>query len=91
MVPLNDEETWLDFLTQTEIPVILVVGMKLGCINHALLTETALQVNKIKCIGWIANCLHPEMLALSENIHTLKRMLKALYWLLSHILVKLHH
>jgi dethiobiotin synthetase len=77
MVPLNDEETWLDFLIQTEIPVILVVGMKLGCINHALLTETALQINKIQCTGWVANCLHPEMLALSENIHTLRRRLKA--------------
>ena len=56
MVPLNDNETWIDFLQRTEIPVILVVGMKLGCINHALLTETALNAHKIKCIGWIANC-----------------------------------
>ncbi|CEG56842.1 dethiobiotin synthase [Legionella fallonii] len=75
MVPLNDKETWIDFLTQTEIPVILVVGMKLGCINHALLTETALKVNKINCAGWIANCFNSEMLALAENIETLKRML----------------
>jgi dethiobiotin synthetase len=76
MVPLNEKETWIDFLKYTDLPVILVVGLKLGCINHALLTEQALIANKIKCVGWIANCLDPEMLALSENISTLKSMLK---------------
>ncbi|ASQ45917.1 dethiobiotin synthase [Legionella clemsonensis] len=71
LVPLNDEETWLDFLKITEIPVILVVGMKLGCINHALLTTSILQAHKIPFSGWIANCLDKNMLALSENIATL--------------------
>ena len=71
MVPLNNKETWIDWLKLTQIPVILVVGMKLGCINHALLTETVLNRYKIKCIGWIANCLDPHMQALSENINTL--------------------
>jgi dethiobiotin synthetase len=73
IVPLNENETWIDFLKSSEIPVILVVGMKLGCINHALLTEASLIANKIKCVGWIANCLDPDMLALSENIETLKK------------------
>jgi len=77
MVPLNDHETWLEFLKCTRIPVILVVGMKLGCINHALLTEAVLLANKIKCIGWIANCIDPKMLALSENIATLTHKLKS--------------
>lgn len=72
MVPLNYRETWMDFLKLTQIPVILVVGMKLGCINHALLTEMALISNGIRCHGWIANCLDPKMLALTENINTLK-------------------
>lgn len=76
MVPLNDDETWIDFLKYTKIPVLLVVGMKLGCINHALLTETALRVNNITCIGWIANCLDPGMLALEENIATLNSLLQ---------------
>lgn len=75
MVPLNQDETWIDFLKLTQIPVILVVGMKLGCINHALLTENALLVHDIPCAGWIANCLDPEMLCLMENIATLKRKL----------------
>ncbi len=72
MVPLNDEDTWLDFLKNTHIPVILVVGMKLGCINHALLTAMVLKANGIHCAGWIANCLDKDMLVLDENIQTLK-------------------
>lgn len=76
MVPLNENETWIDFLRSTEIPVILVVGMKLGCINHALLTEAALKEKRIKCVGWIANCLDPEMLALADNIETLKKKME---------------
>lgn len=77
MVPLNDNETWIDFLRLTQFPVILVVGMKLGCINHALLTATALKAYNIPCTGWIANCVDSEMLALSENIETLKELLEA--------------
>jgi dethiobiotin synthetase len=75
-VPLNEEETWVDFLKLTGFPVILVVGMKLGCINHALLTQTALEVHRIPFLGWIANCLDPEMLMLTSNIETLKSKLK---------------
>jgi dethiobiotin synthetase len=71
LVPLNNEETWLDFLNLTQIPVILVVGMRLGCLNHALLTDRVLKNNQTACIGWIANCLDKDMLALTENIATL--------------------
>ncbi|MGX6642478.1 dethiobiotin synthase [Legionella pneumophila] len=75
MVPLNEQDTWLDFLKLTRIPVILVVGMKLGCINHTLLTQEVLEINKIKCQGWIANCLDQDMLMLDENISTLEAKL----------------
>lgn len=71
MVPLNTHETWLDFLKISNIPVIFVVGMKLGCINHALLTETVLKLHQISCIGWIANCKDADMQSLTENIETL--------------------
>ncbi len=71
MVPLNHHETWLDFLACSQIPVILVVGMRLGCLNHALLTEFSLKMHNIPCIGWIANCIDKDMLALQENITTL--------------------
>ena len=68
MVPLNNNETWVDVLIESQIPVILVVGMRLGCINHALLTELALKTHQINGVGWIANCIDKTMLALSENI-----------------------
>lgn len=72
LAPLNDEETWFDFLRLTQMPVIVVVGMKLGCINHALLTDAFLQARQIACTGWIANCLDKDMLVLAENIETLR-------------------
>lgn len=77
MVPLNEEETWVDFLKSTGIPVIIVVGLKLGCINHALLTETALRAHGISCLGWVANCLDPRMLALAENIESLQKRMQS--------------
>lgn len=70
-VPLNDKESWLDFLKIAGIPVILVVGMRLGCLNHALLTSFFLTSHSIPCYGWIANCLDNSILSLDENIHTL--------------------
>ena len=73
MCPLNDSETWVDFLLYSKIPVILVVGLRLGCLNHALLSQVALQAHQIDCVGWIANCLDKSMLALSENIDTLSK------------------
>lgn len=73
MCPLNDSETWVDFLLYSKIPVILVVGLQLGCLNHALLSQVALQVHQIDCVGWIANCIDKNMLALSENIDTLSK------------------
>ncbi|VEG90107.1 dethiobiotin synthase [Legionella spiritensis] len=68
LVPFNEEETWIDFLRQTAIPVIVVVGMRLGCINHALMTAEVLRANQIECAGWIANCLDKNMLYLKENL-----------------------
>jgi dethiobiotin synthetase len=76
MVPLNQEQTWIDFLKKTNIPVILVVGMRLGCINHALLSDLALKAHGIDCVGWIANCINPNMLAFEENMATLTHLLQ---------------
>ena len=72
MAPLNQNETWVDFLTHSQIPVILVVGMRLGCLNHALLTAHVLKSQGIICAGWIANCLDGDMLELEANIDTLR-------------------
>lgn len=76
MAPLNHQETWVDVLLHSKIPVILVVGMRLGCLNHALLTELALNRHQIKCVGWVANCLDEHMMALSGNIKTLSEKIQ---------------
>ena len=76
MVPLNEDEPWLDVLRLTAIPVILVVGMRLGCINHALLTAFALKMHGIACAGWIANEIDPEMLELEANIDALSERIE---------------
>jgi dethiobiotin synthetase len=75
-VPLNEQETWIDFLVHSRIPVILVVGMRLGCINHALLTAYALQKQHIACHGWIANFIDPQMSAQEDNLKTLQHWLQ---------------
>lgn len=75
LTPLNYQQTWVDYLKALDIPVLLVVGMKLGCINHALLTASYLKQQQISCIGWIANCIDPNMAVLQENILTLEQML----------------
>lgn len=72
MVPLNTKETWIDVLKLGKWPVILVVGMRLGCINHSLLTAAVLQQQQIPCLGWIANGLDPHMLAQEEVLETLR-------------------
>lgn len=74
-VPLNHQESMADFAIALGFPVILVVGMKLGCLNHTLLTYYQLQKSPLQIAGWIANCFDPNMRALQENIDTLKEKL----------------
>jgi len=76
MVPLNQHETWIDVLIAGKFSVILVVGMRLGCINHACLTAEVLKKHHIPCEGWIANCLDPNFLKCEENIATLQHWLQ---------------
>jgi dethiobiotin synthetase len=56
-VPLNDKQDSADLARQLELPVILVVGMRLGCLNHALLTVRAIADYQLECAGWVANVL----------------------------------
>ena len=76
-VPLNSKEAFSDLPRLLDIPVILVVGMKLGCINHALLTYEAICRDRLNIAGWVANQIDPEMNSKEENLETLKRMIKA--------------
>lgn len=76
-VPLNDKLDSVDLAKQLDVPIILVVGMRLGCLNHALLTMRAIADAQIECAGWIANVIDPHMSALQENIDTLRERIKA--------------
>jgi dethiobiotin synthetase len=72
LVPLNEQEDLGDVAQAMDLPVILVVGMRLGCINHALLTCEAIQSRQLTIAGWVANTLSDEMSFIEENIQTLK-------------------
>ena len=77
IVPLNDHESLADFAQKIDLPIILVVGMKLGCLNHALLTIEAIKTRKMKIAGWVANALAQEMSLLNENIQSLQDRIDA--------------
>lgn len=76
-VPLNHVETWMDFIQGMHLPVVFVVGVKLGGLNHALLTEAFLYSKGVNVIGWIANQIDPKMQAYHENIMTLNQHLNS--------------
>lgn len=76
-VPLGDEIDGADLAERLDYSIILIVGMRLGCINHALLTAEAIRSRGLLLAGWIANCIDPEMIAPEENITALKDRLPA--------------
>ncbi len=76
MVPINAQETMLDLMLALDIPVILVVGLRLGCLNHALLSYQVLKSASVKVAGWVATQVDPEMLCYEENIKTLQEKLE---------------
>lgn len=75
--PLNEHETMADFAILCDCKIILVVGMRLGCLNHALLTQTAIERAGLSFFGWIANCLDPDMAFVNDNVATLQNRLTA--------------
>ncbi|WP_233081757.1 dethiobiotin synthase [Rheinheimera soli] len=77
LLPLNDHSTMADWVTELQLPVLLVVGMKLGCLNHALLTVREIQRSGLKLLGWVANCIDPDMAYQQENINYLQQKLEA--------------
>ena len=77
LVPLNKKEDLGGVAKAINLPIILVVGMRLGCINHALLTYEALKMRNLQLAGWIANALSDEMPLLQDNIQTLKDRINA--------------
>ena len=75
--PLSDTLTFADWVKQEQLPVILVVGVKLGCINHAMLTADAVQAAGLRLAGWIANQVQPPGKRHQEYLATLKQRLPA--------------
>lgn len=63
LVPLNRNQDTADLAKRLDLPVILVVGMRLGAINHALLTRAAVEARGLRLAGWVANRIDPEMQA----------------------------
>ncbi|CBJ80163.1 dethiobiotin synthetase [Xenorhabdus bovienii str. Jollieti] len=75
--PLSENTTFADWVIQEELPVILTVGVKLGCINHAVLTAKAIQHSGLRLAGWIANEIEPAGKRQTEYLATLERMIPA--------------
>lgn len=75
-LPLDNRGNFMsDFALQNQMKVILVVGMKLGCLNHAVLTHQAIVADGLNCIGWIANQLSSDMPFYRENLACLDSLL----------------
>ena len=76
-VPLDEGIDSVDLARAIGLPVVLVVGLRLGCLNHALLTAQAIDAAGLELAGWIANHLDPQMAAPGENIAALESRLAA--------------
>lgn len=76
-VPLNDFENLSGLPIALKIPVILVVGLRLGCLSHALLTAEAIQRDGLPIAGWVGSAIDPQMESLEENVATLRTRLPA--------------
>jgi len=77
LVPLNESEDMASLAQGLELPVILVVGMRLGCLNHTLLTVQSIQSRGLTLAGWVANLIDPDFQQLEANIATLEDRVNA--------------
>ena len=74
-VPLSDDFDTADLAQKLNLPMVLVVGLRLGCINHALLTAEAIAARGLKLAGWVANLVDPQMRHVEANLEALKARL----------------
>lgn len=77
LAPLNETACMADLAAALGYPVILVVGMRLGCINHALLTVQSIKAQGVPLAGWIANQVDPKMSRYGDNLATLQQRIAA--------------
>lgn len=76
-VPLNDSQDSADLACRLALPAILVVGLRLGCINHALLTEEAIRARGLRLAGWVASQVDPQMASVGENVEAIRARIAA--------------
>lgn len=76
-VPISEDLYMVDLVRKLDLPVMLVVGFKLGCLNHAILTEEAIKSDGLRLLGWLSNHLEEDYLFPDESLATLKRTLKS--------------
>jgi dethiobiotin synthetase len=77
LAPISETETMADVAVTLQLPVLLVVGLRLGCLNHALLTAQAIEASGLQLAGWIANNVQPQFEHAAENVALLERRLAA--------------
>ncbi|MCR4305028.1 MAG: dethiobiotin synthase [Gallionella sp.] len=76
-VPLNARQDSADLAQELGLAVILVAGMRMGCLNHALLTAEAIAARGLTLAGWVANIIEPDMMMREENIAALQQRIAA--------------
>jgi len=76
-VPLSKALMQADLVRALKLPVILVVGLRLGCLSHALLSTRAIVADACPLLGWIGNCIDPQMARVEENLATLRERIAA--------------
>lgn len=76
VVPLTSQTDTGDLAVALNLPVIMVVGLRLGCLNHALLTAEVIRARHLPLVGWVANTIDPQMGDIAENIEVLGHRLK---------------
>lgn len=75
LCPINHRQTMADVALRLQLPVVLVVGMRLGCLSHALLTTESIRRSDLRLAGWVANCIDPDFASLQANLATLQQRL----------------
>jgi dethiobiotin synthetase len=77
LAPLGERIDMLDIARTLDLPVVMVVGVRLGCLNHTLLTALAIRARGLELVGWVANSIDPAMSFQEENVAALERRLSA--------------
>jgi dethiobiotin synthetase len=73
--PISERQTMADLVWALAVPTVMVVGVRLGCLNHAQLTRLAIEARGVSFAGWIASGVDPAMARTAENLASLERLL----------------